>query len=91
MKLHLRDLFWLVLVCALGMGWWWERREDRRKTSNLWKIVLAMGKCAHDKYGMEGGFSEDAGYLYINGKRIWSTDDSQWPAEEPTNWPGRIR
>jgi hypothetical protein len=26
-KLHLRDLFWLVLVCALGCGWWLERSK----------------------------------------------------------------
>jgi hypothetical protein len=24
-QLHLRDLFWLVLVCALALGWWLER------------------------------------------------------------------
>lgn len=26
MKLTLRDLFWLVLVCALALGWWKNRR-----------------------------------------------------------------
>jgi hypothetical protein len=25
-QLHLRDLFWLMLVCALGMGWWVDHR-----------------------------------------------------------------
>jgi len=24
-QLHLRDLFWLVLVCALAAGWWVDR------------------------------------------------------------------
>jgi hypothetical protein len=24
-QLHLRDLFWLVLVCALAAGWWADR------------------------------------------------------------------
>ena len=24
-QLHLRDLFWLVLVCGLVLGWWLER------------------------------------------------------------------
>jgi hypothetical protein len=28
-KLHLRDLFWLVLVCALAVGWWRERSHNR--------------------------------------------------------------
>jgi hypothetical protein len=26
-QLSLRDLFWLVLVCALGLGWWVERNR----------------------------------------------------------------
>ena len=25
-KLHLRDLFWLVLVIALSLGWWLDRK-----------------------------------------------------------------
>jgi hypothetical protein len=29
-KLHLRDLFWLVLVCALGVGWWVDHRSNRQ-------------------------------------------------------------
>lgn len=27
----LRDLFWLVLVVALGLGWWLDRREQRKR------------------------------------------------------------
>jgi len=26
-RFTLRDLFWLVLVCALGMGWWCAERK----------------------------------------------------------------
>lgn len=26
-QLSLRDLFWLVLVCALGVAWWIEHRQ----------------------------------------------------------------
>ena len=26
-QLHLRDLFWLVLVVAMGCGWWVERQK----------------------------------------------------------------
>ena len=26
-QLSLRDLFWLVLVCALAVGWWVNRRQ----------------------------------------------------------------
>lgn len=25
-RLSLRDLFWLVLVCAIGLGWWLEHQ-----------------------------------------------------------------
>jgi hypothetical protein len=32
-KLSLRDLFWLVLVCALALGWWLDR--ERLIDSNL--------------------------------------------------------
>ena len=28
-QLSLRDLFWLVLVCALAVGWWAERARSR--------------------------------------------------------------
>jgi hypothetical protein len=28
-KLHLRDLFWLVLVVGLGVGWWRDRQQVR--------------------------------------------------------------
>jgi hypothetical protein len=86
-RFTLRDLFWLVMVCALVMGWWWERREERRQKANLREIILAMSKYAYDTYGMEGGFSEFSGYLYINGQRIWSVDNSRYPAEEEDNWP----
>lgn len=34
MKLSLRDLFWLMLVVALGLGWWLDRVQLRRKASN---------------------------------------------------------
>lgn len=26
-QLHLRDLFWLVLLAALGIGWWCDRQS----------------------------------------------------------------
>ena len=36
-KLHLRDLFWLVLVVALGCAWWLERE---RQTSELKRLTI---------------------------------------------------
>ena len=35
-RFTLRDLFWLVLVCALAVGWWVNYRE-----SNALRIALA--------------------------------------------------
>jgi len=38
MKLSLRDLFWLVLVCALSVGWWVERQRglaEQKKNREL--------------------------------------------------------
>ena len=35
-KLHLRDLFWLVLVCAVAVGWWIERGRPKRE-SEMWQ------------------------------------------------------
>ena len=26
-QISLRDLFWLMLVVAMGCGWWWQRSE----------------------------------------------------------------
>jgi hypothetical protein len=31
----LRDLFWLVLVCALGIGWWLERASLRTELNDV--------------------------------------------------------
>ncbi len=28
-KLNLRDLFWLVLVVAMGLGWWMEHQRAK--------------------------------------------------------------
>ena len=29
-QLRLRDLFWLVLVCAMAIGWWQERVKNEQ-------------------------------------------------------------
>ena len=31
MKLYLRDLFWLVLVAAVAIGWWADRSRQQKK------------------------------------------------------------
>ncbi len=43
-QLTLRDLFWLVLVCALAVGWWVEstglRRQLREANEKLVKQIM---------------------------------------------------
>jgi len=34
-RFHLRDLFWLVLVCALAVGWWVDRSSLAATISRL--------------------------------------------------------
>src|SRR6188472_2257437 len=34
-KMSLRDLFWLVLVCALAVGWWAHQRTTTSELQNL--------------------------------------------------------
>ena len=35
MKMHLRDLFWLLLVCALIVAWWMDRRRSATLEAGL--------------------------------------------------------
>jgi hypothetical protein len=49
-QLHLRDLFWLVLICALAAGWW----AEHRATWNYFESELKR-----QGYGMfQGDFGE---------------------------------
>ena len=34
-QLSLRELFWLVLVCALALGWWLERASLRTQLNDV--------------------------------------------------------
>jgi hypothetical protein len=40
-KLNLRDLFWLAVVVAMGLGWWVDRREQQRRMDAQERRVLA--------------------------------------------------
>jgi hypothetical protein len=40
MKFTIRDLFWLVLVCALAVGWWVDRRNFRYTEHILLQMVV---------------------------------------------------
>jgi len=43
-KLHVRDLFWLVLVVAMGCAWWIDRQHyksvaDEASKDARWKLT----------------------------------------------------
>jgi hypothetical protein len=43
-QLTLRDLFWLVVVSALAIGWWLEyRRRDPLQPDLLWQMAVRYG------------------------------------------------
>jgi multidrug resistance efflux pump len=37
---HLRDVFWLVLVVAFGLGWWMDHDRIRREVQQLQAIPV---------------------------------------------------
>ena len=39
-QLTLRDWFWLVLVCALAVGWWLEHRRHTRDAETMEALSL---------------------------------------------------
>jgi hypothetical protein len=74
-------LFLLIVIAALGCGWWVERRADRHRIANLREIIFRFGEYAQSRCGMTGRFDEHVGWLYINGKLSWSKDESM-----PKEW-----
>lgn len=60
LKFTLRDLFWLVLVVAMAIGWWVERAHDRRrlmqadKSLSQWRLKNnCLRKATEDISGKE--------------------------------------
>ncbi|WP_254510992.1 hypothetical protein [Anatilimnocola floriformis] len=41
MKLNLRDLFWLLLVIAIAIGWWTETSKVRREYQRVSALIPA--------------------------------------------------
>ena len=37
-QLHLRDLFWLMALVAMGCGWWLEFQREKLDRDNLLKL-----------------------------------------------------
>ena len=57
-QIHLRDLFWLLLVCALAAGWW---REWRRPRADYWQGLAEGCIDALEREGCEVRYDESAG------------------------------
>jgi hypothetical protein len=51
-KLHLRDVFWLVLVCALVVGWWGDRGRVSAELSKVMRAIIRSPLCL-DRVGDE--------------------------------------
>lgn len=74
-QLSLRELFWLVLVCGLAVGWWVDRREAVAATAMRWKAMLdaerdeaaaRLKKATLDKEQADARYS----LLYVELKRL---------------------
>ncbi len=46
-KLHIRDLFWLVMVCALAVGWWVDHRTQALKNLGFGQQAALWRQRAH--------------------------------------------
>ena len=60
LKFTIRDLLWLMVVVALGVGWWLERREqDARVHQRVQFYMETMEKLQAENYRLkrEGGSS----------------------------------
>jgi hypothetical protein len=68
-QLSLRDLFWLVLVCGLVVGWWVDR--SRQSADSLRRGELIRTLIEHLRLNHREVFGIDAdGTWTINGKPI---------------------
>jgi len=57
-QLTLRDLFWLVLVVGMGVGWWLETMRHRRREQELTNDARAF---AYFVLAYGGGMGRDDG------------------------------
>jgi hypothetical protein len=63
-QLTLRDLFWLVLVCAVACGWWISARATREakiESERAWEITEAI-KMRLEEIENRTGTGEGADY-----------------------------
>lgn len=85
-KLHLRDLFWLTLACALGLGWWVQTKALREAQSQWetweWRAVT-MVKVIETREPIRVTF-DDQGIMLVsirstNGWQRWGRDGTHYP------------
>jgi len=77
MKLTLRDLFWLVLVCALAVGWWVERTRIQKVEGTL--------KVAREQYDWLGRFVGEQGYVLERDEQGFIIGIDNSPRDEAEN------
>lgn len=53
LQLPLRDLFWLILIAALGLGWWVDRIKLRQEFATLEKERTALQELVKLRREME--------------------------------------
>jgi hypothetical protein len=72
-KLHLRDLFWLVLVCALAVGWWVEHRarsQEAHASRGKQELQLVVDRLSQALGRECSWFSHEYGWLHSRGPAI---------------------
>lgn len=75
-QLSLRDLFWLVLVCALALAWWIERRAHVRDVEML-RLIETLVRDLHERNEQleQAALQEPASELEYSGIIVEVVDD----------------
>jgi hypothetical protein len=66
-KLTLRDLFWLVLVCALALGWWMRERtfELEQLSNDRWEVRATELRRICEEHGWTVDFPASADPVHV--------------------------
>jgi hypothetical protein len=93
-QLTLRDLFWLVLVCAMGCGWLvsqWRANlkqkalkadlEALQNEERIWRFrATTLKKLVEGRWGGKGGHVEwdEGGLTHFDGKSYWGYTEPEF-------------
>jgi hypothetical protein len=72
-RFTIRDVLWLTVVVALGLGWWIEKRQNtplRDRCARLERLA-AMSAAIMREVGIKAEFKEDN--IFIAGSRFEGT------------------